>query len=102
MTKFDAPRLQVSVGEAKRAPFDLALEVTPSGEETRVRAQMDAQPRGLMAPIVKIMWPLLMRGREGIQAASGRWLRRDRERLAPKVSDSRSERLQATPGTLPS
>ncbi len=24
---------------------------------------MDAQPRGLLTPIVMIMWPLLMRGR---------------------------------------
>ena len=63
MTEFDAPLRQVSVGEDKRARIELALELTPSGEGTRVRAQMDAQPRGVMAPIVKVMWPLLMRGR---------------------------------------
>ena len=51
------------MGEDKQARIELVLELTPSGEGTRVRAQMDAQPRGLFAPIVKIMWPLLMRGR---------------------------------------
>ena len=51
------------MGEDKQARIELALELTPSGAATQVRARMDAQPRGLMAPLVKIMWPLLMRGR---------------------------------------
>ena len=63
MTEFDAPRHQVQIGEEKQAQIELTMELTPVGEGTRIRAQMDFEPRGMMMPLSKIMWPLLMRGR---------------------------------------
>ena len=45
----------------RRSPS--TLDLTPAGEGTRIRAQMEFQPRGIMVPISMILWPLLMRGR---------------------------------------
>ena len=63
VTEFDAPRRQVHVGGDKQMQITLSLELTPSGGGTQVRQQMDFQARGLMVPMSKILWPLLMRRR---------------------------------------
>ena len=63
VTEFDAPRRQVHVGADKQMQSTLTLELTPAGEGTQMRQQIDLQPRGPMLPLSKIMWPLLMRGR---------------------------------------
>ena len=61
VTEFDAPRRQVHVGGDKQMEITLTLELEPSGGGTRLRQQLDFQPRGLMAPLSMVLWPLLMR-----------------------------------------
>lgn len=63
VTESDAPRRQVRMGENSQTQITFTMELTAAGDRTRVRAQMDFQPRGVMVPMSKIMWPLLMRGR---------------------------------------
>ena len=50
-------------GESSQAQITFTMELTAAGDRTRVRVQMDFQPRGVMVPMSKIMCPLLMRGR---------------------------------------
>ena len=63
VTESDPPRRQVRVGENRQAQLTFTMDMEPAGEGTRVRVQMDFQPRGVMVPISMIMWPLLMQGR---------------------------------------
>ena len=63
VTEFDAPRRQVHAGGDKQMQITVSFEMTPSGGGTQVRQQMDFQARGLMVPMSKILWPLLMRRR---------------------------------------
>lgn len=63
VTEFESPKRMRHIGDDGSATIDLVLEVEAADGGCRLSPSMDLKPRWYMAPVMAVMWPLMMRKR---------------------------------------
>ena len=63
VTEFEPPKRMRHIGDDGSATIDLVLEVEATGGGCRLSPSMDLKPRWYMAPVMAVMWPVMMRKR---------------------------------------
>lgn len=63
VTEFEPHSRQRHVGDDGKAKVDLQINMTPAGAATRVHMTLEVKPRWYLAPVVAVMWPLMVKKR---------------------------------------
>jgi carbon monoxide dehydrogenase subunit G len=63
VTVFEPHRRQVHLGDDGTVEIELTIEVEPTDGGSRLTQTFDVRPRGMLAALMKVMWPLMMRRR---------------------------------------
>lgn len=60
---FEPHHRQVHDGDDGTMKIHLEIEITPAGGGSRMRQSIDAEPRWFIAPLVLVLWPLMLRSK---------------------------------------
>ncbi len=63
VTAFEPHRRQVHLGDDGSVELELTIEVDPVDGGSRLTQTFDVRPRGMMAVVMRVVWPLVMRRR---------------------------------------
>lgn len=63
VTAFEPHRRQVHLGDDGTVELELTIEIEPIVGGSRLTQTLEVRPRGMLAPLLRVMWPLVMRRR---------------------------------------
>jgi hypothetical protein len=86
VTEFDPHTRMRHLGEDRSATIGLLIEIEATDGGCRLSPSMDLQPRSYMAPVIAVMWPLMMRKRT--QAALNETMANAKRLLESAASES--------------
>lgn len=81
VTEFEPVHRQVHIGDDGQMQMHLEILLDRVESGTRVQMNVEMKPRGFMAPLAAVMWPLMMRQRA--QAAMDQTVENLKEAVAP-------------------
>ena len=63
VTAFEPHRRQVHLGDDGSFEIELTIEIKPLGGGSRLTQTLEVRPRGMLAALMRLMWPLVMKRR---------------------------------------
>jgi uncharacterized protein YndB with AHSA1/START domain len=63
VTAFEPHRHQVHLGDDGTVELELTIEIEPVDGQSRLTQTFEVRPRGMVALVMRVMWPIVMRRR---------------------------------------